>query len=148
MDLPVTFLLAPLLAAQIAATTPRQDVRPVVKVVFDIRDDHPYTLPFGERVTELETNAARKLAECFESHLRFLRFTTNGDAEHTLYLLLDDRDAGVPHDQIREIRLFARMNERATRKNARVSWLVRGPGSDNTRSARSRHSAMRSRTRC
>jgi hypothetical protein len=124
--------IATLLAVQLLAVTAGSaaaDPRPAVKVVFQIRPDHPYTLNFGD-VGDFEKIATGKLVTALEK-VKFIKFSAD-EGEHTLYLLLDDRHAGVADEDLREIWLFADVNEEATRDDAKMTWEVRGAGTDNT----------------
>jgi hypothetical protein len=119
-----------LLAAQLLAATPAPmtDPRPTVRVVFHVRPDHPYTLQFKD-VGAFEKSVTDKLVVALQK-VRFLRFSTD-KGEHTLFFLLDDRDEGVRDEELREIWLFAALNEEVTRENAKMIWVVREAGADN-----------------
>ena len=124
-------MIAALIAAHLfaaPAVAVSADPRPVVRVVFTIRPDHPYTLQWRD-VPRFERLATVELMKALEK-VRFLRFKAD-EGEHTLYLLLDDRDAGVADEDLREIWLFAALNEPVTRDNARMTWVVRRAGEDN-----------------
>lgn len=125
-------IVASLFAAQLLAATPAPtpvDPRPTVRVVFRMRPNHPYVLPFRKNLAGFEKTATEKLIVALRK-VRFLRFSAD-EGQHTLFLLLDDRDEGIKDDVLREIWLFGALNEEVTRDNAKITWTVRGAGQDN-----------------